>query len=232
MKAVTAMVVLLGLASVSNASDSLFEQAVWLEEQGRGVQAVKVYRQAARAGDGKAAKRLSEIYRYGIDGVRPDFQDSLYWAQKAQELGEPVPVRPYGAGPPPPPSVQPLNVQRGIAPRRFEFRMAFMPRVGSDQVEFRRNGLVFESYRHPTTESVTVMPSDAQWRAFRESLDRLNVWQWRPEYRRPILDGTGWSLNIQYNDRRLIAAGHNSYPDNFEAFLEAVNTLLGGRKFR
>ncbi|MEW6689334.1 MAG: hypothetical protein AB1452_09635 [Pseudomonadota bacterium] len=245
MKAIAAVVALLCLAGASAASGSLREQAIALERACKGVEAVKLYIRAARGGDAKAAKRLSEIYDQGIDGVPRDFAESLKWKDEALRLGDiTAAFRPQSAGPPSPCKPRPL-AQRGPAPASFEFRMTFLPRGGSDGVEFRRDGLVFESRRmaavdDPTgkrfemkaVETVTVKPSVAQWRAFRQSLDRLNVWQWQPRYHAPVLDGTGWSLQIEYADRRLVANGHNSHPASFEAFLEAVNTLLGSRKFR
>lgn len=233
MGAILAMVVLLGLAGVSRASDSLREHALALERACRTVEAVKIYRRAARDGDGKSAKRLSEIYDQGIDGVPRDYAESLKWKVEALRLGEQAPApRPHNAGPPPACKPQARSQSRS-APAIFEFRMAYMPGAGSDEVELRHDGLVFESRRiGRPAESATLKPSAERWQAFRESLDRLNVWQWRPEYHRPIPDGTGWSLRIQYADRQLTAEGHNNHPENFGAFLEAVNTLLGGRKFR
>jgi TPR repeat protein len=51
---------------------------------------VKLYRSLARKGNGKAAKRLGDIYDRGIPGVPRDYQESLTWYQKARDLGETV----------------------------------------------------------------------------------------------------------------------------------------------
>jgi tRNA A-37 threonylcarbamoyl transferase component Bud32 len=72
--------------------ESLFEQAAALEQQGKGNDAVKVYVKAARAGSGKAAKRLGEIYDKGIGGVSRDYAESLKWYNAARVLGEDVPM--------------------------------------------------------------------------------------------------------------------------------------------
>lgn len=72
--------------------EALFEEAVALERQGKGGEAVKIYVRAARAGSGKAAKRLGDIYNKGIAGVSRDSAESLKWYNAARVLGEEVPI--------------------------------------------------------------------------------------------------------------------------------------------
>jgi serine/threonine-protein kinase len=78
-------------AAVSG-TDTLFAQASALEQQGKGVDAVKAYTRAARAGHSKAMKRLGEIYDKGIPGVSRDYAESLKWYNAARVLGEEVPL--------------------------------------------------------------------------------------------------------------------------------------------
>ena len=73
-------------------SEQLLDQAVALEREGKGGDAVKVYVRAARAGNGKAAKRLGDIYDKGIAGVSRDYAESLKWYNAARVLGEEVPM--------------------------------------------------------------------------------------------------------------------------------------------
>ena len=81
------------LASVApGGSETLFEQGMVLEQQGKGNDAVKMYVRAARSGSGKAAKRLGEIYDKGIAGVSRDYAESLKWYNAARVLGEDVPM--------------------------------------------------------------------------------------------------------------------------------------------
>ena len=47
-----------------------------LEQQGKGGDAVKLYVRAARSGNGKAAKRLGQIYDKGIAGISRDYAES------------------------------------------------------------------------------------------------------------------------------------------------------------
>ncbi len=68
----------------------LFEQAEAMEKSGQASQAIRIYRRAARAGSGKAAKRLGEIYDRGVPGVSRDYAESLQWYETARQLGETV----------------------------------------------------------------------------------------------------------------------------------------------
>ena len=72
---------------------ALFEQASALEQQGKGNDAVKLYVRAARSGNGKAAKRLGDIYDKGLAGVSRDYAESLKWYNAARVLGEEVPLQ-------------------------------------------------------------------------------------------------------------------------------------------
>ena len=70
---------------------TLYEQAAALESQGRGREALELYKLAARSGDGgRAALRLGEIYNRGIPGVSPDYAESLKWYTTARALGQEV----------------------------------------------------------------------------------------------------------------------------------------------
>jgi hypothetical protein len=80
---------------------------------------------------------------------------------------------------------------------------------------------------------VTIVPTEARWRAFRRKLDKMDVWSWRERYESEllILDGTQWELELCYPDRVIRSYGSNAYPDNFNAFLRAVRALIGGLEF-
>ena len=71
---------------------ALLQEAEALEGQGNGKEAVKLYTRAARQGNGKAAKRLGEIYDKGLIGVPRDYAESLKWYNAARVLGEEVPI--------------------------------------------------------------------------------------------------------------------------------------------
>jgi serine/threonine protein kinase len=80
------------VASAPTSGDALFSQAASLDHEGKGRDAVKAYTQAARAGSGKAAKRLGEIYDKGLIGISRDYAESLKWYNAARVLGEEVPM--------------------------------------------------------------------------------------------------------------------------------------------
>jgi flagellar biosynthesis GTPase FlhF len=76
----------------SPSAQSLYDQAAALELEGKGPEAVRMYIRAARAGYGKAALRLGEIYDKTIPGVSRDYAESLKWYNAARVLGEDVPM--------------------------------------------------------------------------------------------------------------------------------------------
>ncbi|HEX7055274.1 MAG TPA: protein kinase [Burkholderiales bacterium] len=78
--------------SAPPSSEALFQQAEAAEEKGSGKEAVRLYTRAARAGNGKAAKRLGEIYDKGLLGIPRDYAESLKWYNAARVLGEEVPL--------------------------------------------------------------------------------------------------------------------------------------------
>ena len=80
-------------AAAPGGSEALFDQASALEQQGKGNDAVKLYVRSARSGNGKAAKRLGDIYDKGLAGVSRDYAESLKWYNAARVLGEEVPLQ-------------------------------------------------------------------------------------------------------------------------------------------
>lgn len=107
------------------------------------------------------------------------------------------------------------------------------------QYEARRPGGRLES-------AATLRPTESQWRAFRAALNAQGVKRWRPRYiDAGVADGTQWSLNITYPDLKVQVSGSNQYPNHtgqpgpgaqptraFQAYLNAVEALVGGRTFR
>jgi eukaryotic-like serine/threonine-protein kinase len=73
-------------------SEAMYQQALAMEKDGKAADAVRIYRRAARAGHGKAAKRLGDIFDRGVPGVSRDYAESLQWYQTARDLGETVEV--------------------------------------------------------------------------------------------------------------------------------------------
>lgn len=131
-------------------------------------------------------------------------------------------------------------------PTRFEFKVggylgsSYEFVFNSGRLEYRTFGYGFE----PKTEASLVV-SDEEWQRFREAVEQLHIWDWQSDYEVPVLDGTEWSLRLQYGDQAIESSGSNGYPGDppsstegpeysraFNRFLEAVNHLLDGLSFR
>lgn len=84
----------LALAStLAMGADSL-ARAQRLECEGKTLEAMTVYRDAAlQERSGPAAKRLGEMFHHGLAGIPPDRVESGRWDAIARKLGEGIPVR-------------------------------------------------------------------------------------------------------------------------------------------
>jgi len=80
-------------AQSSEDREALYRQAVEMEQGGKATESLRIYRRAAKAGSGKAAKRLGDIFSCGALGIARDYGESLRWYDMAFRLGEPVPTR-------------------------------------------------------------------------------------------------------------------------------------------
>ena len=89
-----------------------------------------------------------------------------------------------------------------------------------------------------------INPQEASWMQFRTAIDKLDLWSWQAEYADPgVLDGTYWSVEIEFADKMVKSEGSNCYPGeggkpneyekgkSFKKFLGAVRKLIGGREF-
>ena len=95
------------------------------------------------------------------------------------------------------------------------------------------NGDVLEYSSGDNDPKVAIEPTIKQWKAFRRSLDNLDVWNWRQDYQPEsvICDGTSWSLDLGWGERHIQSSGSNSYPPNLGHFLSAVRRLIGNLEF-
>ena len=76
-----------GGAEGQKSASALLADARNLEGSGKMKEAVRLYKQAANAGSGQAAKRLYDIIGRGEGGVARDYGDALKWGEKARSLG-------------------------------------------------------------------------------------------------------------------------------------------------
>lgn len=119
----------------------------------------------------------------------------------------------------------------------------------SYRVELEDGVLIYTKMGRGSEEQqvVELQPTDEDWSEFLETLDDIDVWSWKKRYENPgVCDGTSWSFRIAVDDRKLETSGNNAYPGlshteafernepshaPFDAFTEALQTLVGGRKF-
>lgn len=89
-------------------------------------------------------------------------------------------------------------------------------------------------------DSVRVVPSAEEWRAFWAAADAAGVQKWRTAYNAEgVVDGDGWSIRIATGAREVSSSGSNAYPDRdgdeheldqppeWTAFLAALDRLAG-----
>lgn len=72
------------------AAATALSRARGAESEGRLAEAVKLYREAATAGSGEAAKRLGDLHWSGAPGLERDLAESLRWYRVAETRGEKV----------------------------------------------------------------------------------------------------------------------------------------------
>jgi hypothetical protein len=84
------------------------------------------------------------------------------------------------------------------------------------------------------TAGTEFTPDLRRWKEFREELDRINAWDWKPNYRKAdVKDGTSWFVIISDGPTRVINSyGSNAYPEKYDDFLVAVRHLIGNRKYQ
>jgi len=73
-------------------AEIFYRLAANMENGGNTKDAIRIYRRAARAGSGKAAQRLGEIFDCGGLGIARDYAESVFWYDIAFRLGEVVPT--------------------------------------------------------------------------------------------------------------------------------------------
>ena len=73
-------------------------------------------------------------------------------------------------------------------------------------------------------------PTKEKWDWFRDQVDKLNIWSWPPVCKptMEVMDGTSWSLTLEYPDQKIESkGGTHAYPPEggFFDFLQAINEL-------
>ena len=114
---------------------------------------------------------------------------------------------------------------------------------GHEKLILESNKISVIRWEHQETV-VTHNPSDEEWKEFSQSLEQLQVWDWKQRYDSHILDGTQWSLLVR-TVRYLMAQspfatlddkpvpyseincwGSNSFPPDFSKLITSINKLI------
>ncbi|MDK2990506.1 MAG: hypothetical protein PWR16_2035 [Methanoculleus sp.] len=129
-------------------------------------------------------------------------------------------------------------MQSGEPPAAFEFYIGGSAGP-SLYVRFADGRLLYEwagagGYSGVVTEA---SPAPEQWARFRETVDRLGVREWEPEYvtAHSCCDVTYWHLRMEMDGEHTVVRGANAYPGSdgpevskqFREFLTAVKRLIG-----
>ena len=107
--------------------------------------------------------------------------------------------------------------------------------------------LIYEAqrYGYQNGEACSIRPSRQQWQGFWRSVERAGMWTWAERYepQDTVMDGTSWSLELDYIGRSVQSGGENAYPGTlpehsaaayppeFRRYLRAVSRLAGKRPF-
>jgi hypothetical protein len=116
-----------------------------------------------------------------------------------------------------------------VVPNKFDFSITD---ISGPSYHFTlQDGYLVYSAKVPGQKSKPPLdraPTPEQWQEFRRQLDKLKVWQWKPAYGdKSYIEGTQWSLVLDFGDHSVHSEGHRDFPDNYDGFLKALGSLLG-----
>jgi len=108
------------------------------------------------------------------------------------------------------------------------FRISISSYYGrSFSLVVRDDKLIYNSTR-PECKTVRD-PSADDWQRFWKKTVNLKIWLWDKQYiDRSRSDGSHWSVNLEVGKLKLMTYGSNSYPENFNEFIQAVRELIPG----
>jgi hypothetical protein len=141
----------------------------------------------------------------------------------------------------------------GVGPRVLHLYIGGFPgsyfwvNLEGDHLSYRarRNVDDEKGFRYVETKK-TIKPTAEQWRQFWKVLDEAQAWQWSARYPAPpqMADGTQWSVEMEWDGRRIKSSGDKNFPgkpspeapfgatETFRKLLTGVKALLGGEDFQ
>lgn len=101
--------------------------------------------------------------------------------------------------------------------------------------EVRSQGdlVVWSAVERGDERQEAVEPGPAGWERFWNAIETAGTWSWKERYEDPtVLDGTSWSVRLEYGQRTVSASGLNAFPPGWKTVRRALEELAGGRDWR
>ena len=73
-------------------------------------------------------------------------------------------------------------------------------------------------------------PTKEEFKKFRNTLDRLKVWNWKKKYYSPRTEGWSNKVVLKYPDKQVVVSITSKNPENYDKFIEALLKLVNYKK--
>jgi hypothetical protein len=94
------------------------------------------------------------------------------------------------------------------------------------KLDFDRGKLNWEARGDDFEPGLMLQVDIASMNIFREALSKCRILSWKNEYIDPnTLDGTQWSLDIEFDDLCVEKSGSNAYPREWNRFCKYIQKL-------
>ncbi|NHN34827.1 hypothetical protein [Paenibacillus agricola] len=81
------------------------------------------------------------------------------------------------------------------------------------KIEFVRSEVIWEAVGDDFEPALMIQMDNESMNTFKEGISKCRILSWKNNYTDPhILDGTQWSLDIEFDDLRIEKSGSNAYP--------------------
>jgi len=116
------------------------------------------------------------------------------------------------------------------------FRLSIGGYFGSSySLELKSQDITYETFGdgYELENSEIIRPTLAQLEQFLKKIKEIGIWEWKKRYSNPhILDGTSWSVSIEYEGKRFKSSGSNAYPESFNKITKIVRQLINNKPFQ
>ena len=105
----------------------------------------------------------------------------------------------------------------------------------SYSLELKGRDITYETFGngYELKNSEIIRPTIEELEQFFGKIKEIGVWKWKKRYSNSdILDGTSWSISIEYEGKHFKSSGSNAYPKSFNEFTKTVRQLINNKPFR